>query len=87
VNDLFVEQVVQVFEVGDFQGSHGLDGQTERLIGGARLPVPAQVSPRRPQGAKHLCPTESLPFTVLAEAHGSTLLSTSGSPVTTIADV
>jgi hypothetical protein len=32
VNDLFVEEVVQMFEVRNFQGPHGLDGDTERFI-------------------------------------------------------
>ena len=36
VNDLFVEQFVQMFEVRDVQGAHSLDGHTERFIGTTR---------------------------------------------------
>ena len=32
VNDLFVEQVVKMFEVRNVQGAHSLDGHTERFI-------------------------------------------------------
>jgi hypothetical protein len=33
VNDLVVEQVVDLFEVRDFQRAHGLDGHGQGFVG------------------------------------------------------
>jgi hypothetical protein len=76
VNHLAVDQIVCGFEMGNFQGAHSLDGQSERLIGTAYRIQLSQALSRGPQDAEHLRPIESLAFTVIAEAHTVVLVST-----------
>ena len=69
VNDLVVEQIVDLFEVRDFQRAHGLDGHIQRFVGTTSPALLAQVPSCGAQDAENLRSIESLPFTVLAEAH------------------
>jgi hypothetical protein len=66
VNDLLVGRLVEMFQMGNFQGTNRLDGGTQRFI---RTTVLSNILPRRPQDAENLRPIESLPFTMFAEAH------------------
>ena len=70
MNDLFVEQVVQMFEVRNFQGAHSLGGYTERFICTTCPALLSYVLSRGPQDTEDLRPIKSLTFTMLAEAHG-----------------
>jgi hypothetical protein len=67
VNNLFVCRLVEMFKMRNFQGAHGLDGSTQRVIG---TTVFSQVLSRGPQDTENLGSIKSLSFTMLAEAHG-----------------
>jgi hypothetical protein len=69
VNDLVVEQVVDLFEVRDFQRAHGLDGHGQGFVGTTSAALLAKVLSRGAQDPENLRSIESLPFTMLAEAH------------------
>src|SRR5262245_36235093 len=66
MNDLFVDGLVEMFQVGNFQCTHRFDRLTQRFISPA---VPSQSLSRCPKDPEYLCPIETLPFTVVAEAH------------------
>ena len=69
MKDFFAGRLVEVFDVRNFQGAHGLDGC---LQGGIRLaapPAPRQVTPRLSQRSKDLSTIESLAGTMLAKPH------------------
>src|SRR6476620_1879602 len=67
VNDLFVRCLVYVLQVRNVQGAHSFDGHHQRFIS---TTVPSYVLSRGPQDTEDLRPIKSLPFTMLAEAHG-----------------
>jgi hypothetical protein len=69
VNHLALRQILHPFEVRNVQRAHGLDGQSEGLIGGASSARLWQALACSPQGAQNLRPIEALTFTVVAEAH------------------
>jgi hypothetical protein len=66
VNDLFVEWLIEVIQVRNFQGAHVLDRHAQRFIGTAVL---SEGLSHGPQDPNDLRPIEPLPFTMLAEAH------------------
>lgn len=63
--------VVDRFEVGNFKGSHRLDGHLQRLVGRARSYLVAKTGTRLPELAEHLRPIEPLAFTMLTETHAA----------------
>jgi putative N6-adenine-specific DNA methylase len=67
VNDLLVQWLVHVLQVRNVQGAHSFDGHHQRFIS---TTVPSYVLSRGPQDTEDLRPIKSLPFTMLAEAHG-----------------
>lgn len=69
MHDLFVEQFILVFEVGNIQRAHSLDGRTKRLVGRTRTAWRSQALARGPKDAENLRPIKSLTFTMLAKAH------------------
>jgi hypothetical protein len=65
----FLHPVVDRFEVGNLKGSHGFDGQLQRLIGRTGSTLLTKSGTRLPELAEHLRSVEPLAFTMLAETH------------------
>ena len=71
MNDLLVGRLVEMFQMRNFQRTHGLDGGTQRFISTTVL---SNVLPSGAQDAENLRSIKSLPFTMFAEAHGCFLV-------------
>src|SRR5262245_8405574 len=69
MEDFFAGRLVEIFEVRNFQGAHGLDGCRQGSVRLAAPPAPRQVTPRLSQCSKDLRPIESLAGTMLTKAH------------------
>ena len=69
MQDLVSGDFVEVFDVRNFEGAHGLNRRHQCLIGLAGSPPLRQCSPGGPQRSKDLRAIESLPCTMLTETH------------------
>ena len=68
-------QTVEWFQVGNLQGTHGLNGRREGVISTTRCVWFSQTLSHRAQDAEDLRSIETLTFTMLADAHGCSPLS------------
>jgi hypothetical protein len=66
VNDLFIEQLVEAFQVRNVHRAHGSDRRIQGFVG---TTVSSEGLSRGPQGSEYLRPIESLAFTMVAETH------------------
>ena len=69
MEDFFAGRFVEVFDVRNFQGTHGLDRSRQGDIRLAAPPAPRKVTPRLSQCSKDLRTIESLAGTMLTKPH------------------